>query len=100
VWENGTGEAVASIEVRNYQACAAYYWDDWKGNLIFTGSNMTFPAGWYNIVDNCNPTRNTRDRVKGVTLQWFLTANNTTLDIITPFHLGHWNHFALTRTHY
>jgi hypothetical protein len=102
---NGTGEAVAAIEVTTPldvppYYCQAFYWDDWRGNVVFDGSNMSFPAGWYNIVDKCNPARNRSFPISGVTFQWFLTANNKTLDIIAPFRLKQWNRFALTKTSY
>ena len=100
VYANGTGEAVAAIAMRNNQACQTVSWDDWRGKVIFNGSNMTFPAGTFHMEDGCNPAKNNKYPIKGVTFQWHLTANNTILDIITPFDIGRWNKFELMKTHY
>jgi hypothetical protein len=102
VGANGTGVADAGIEVTepsNYPPyyCQAKDWADWRGPTIFDGSSMTFPAGWHNTVDQCNPARNGSYRIDAVTFQWQLIDKNKTLDIIMPFYLGQWFHVRLIK---
>ena len=105
VGANGTGEAVAAIEVTepsNYPPyyCQAKYWNDWRGTLIIDNSNITFPAGTYNVQDQCNPARNGSYRINPVTFQYGLISQNTTLELRMPFYLWNYNDIRLIKVRF
>jgi hypothetical protein len=102
---NGTGVADAGIEVTQPTNYPPYYcqtkdWADWRGTIIFTALTMTFPTGWHNTEDQCNPARNGSYRINPVTFQYGLISQNTTLELRMPFYLWNYNDIRLIKVRF
>ena len=116
VGANGTGEAIAGIDVTRPSNFPPYYCevntaDVWRGPIIFHGSSMTFPAGSENVVNTCNPALSGVFPRNAVTFQWQLTEcgprarvycskPQQALGIIMPFFLGQYNDVFLVKTRF